>query len=69
MAPKASLPLILDCDDCVMKDSDACKECVVSYLVDRPEGAIVLDHEEERALRSLSDGGLLPEVRFKKRVG
>lgn len=54
----------IDCECCVMRDTDACDDCLVTFLLDRPEGAIVIDVEEERALRVLSDGGLAPQVRF-----
>jgi hypothetical protein len=54
----------IDCDACVLRDSDACADCVVTFLIERPEGAIVFDVEEERALRSLQGAGLAPWSRF-----
>lgn len=54
----------IDCDDCVGRDRNACDDCFVTYLVDRPAGAIVFDVEEERALRALQDAGLTPANRF-----
>lgn len=56
--------LRIDCDTCVARDTDACDTCVVTFLLDRPEGAIVFDADEERALRTLHAGGLTPPVRF-----
>lgn len=56
--------MLIDCDACALKDSDACGDCVVTFLVERPEGAIVFDVEEERALRSLQRAGLAPGSRF-----
>lgn len=56
--------MLIDCDDCVMKATDACSDCIVTYLLDRPEGAVVFDAAEERALRVLSAGGLTAENRF-----
>ena len=58
-------PLIIDCATCVMKDTSACSECVVSFVLDPPEGAIVFDAEEERAIRAMSSAGLLPMVQYK----
>jgi hypothetical protein len=52
--------LRIDCDTCVARDSRACDDCLVTFLLDRPEGAIVFDVEEERALRLLEEGGLAP---------
>ena len=57
--------LRIDCDACVAQHTDACQDCVVTFLLDRPEGAIVFDVEEERALRVLHDGGLAPALRFR----
>jgi hypothetical protein len=51
----------IDCDECVMQDTAACDDCIVSFLVGRQPGdAVVLDLEEERALRSLERAGLVP---------
>lgn len=56
--------MLIDCDDCVMKASHACKDCIVTFLLDRPEGAVVFDVAEERALRVLSDSGMAPASRY-----
>ena len=56
--------MLIDCDDCVMKATDACGDCIVTFLLDREEGAVVFDVAEERALRVLSEGGLTPASRF-----
>jgi hypothetical protein len=58
----------IDCDDCVMQATDACDDCFVSVLLDRPEGAIVFDVAQERALRTLQDAGLAPQTRFRRRA-
>ncbi len=55
----------IDCDTCVMKDTVACDDCVVSFLLNRPEGAVVFDADEERALRAMSGAGLLPLMRYR----
>jgi hypothetical protein len=61
----------IDCGDCVMAGTDACDDCVVSFILRREPGeALVIDAEEERALRSLQGGGLVPEIRHHpRRVG
>ena len=57
--------MVIDCSSCPNRgDADACDDCLVGFILDRPEGAIVFDAAEERALRALRDGGLLPHVRF-----
>jgi hypothetical protein len=57
----------IDCDTCVMRDTAACDDCIVTFLLDRPEGAVVIDVEAERALRTLADAGLTPRNRYRPR--
>ncbi|HVM20987.1 MAG TPA: hypothetical protein VM307_13595 [Egibacteraceae bacterium] len=61
--------MLIDCGDCAMKHTSACDDCVVTFLLDRPPGAIVFDVAEERALRVLSDEGLAPGSRFEPLSG
>jgi hypothetical protein len=56
--------MLIDCDECVVRDTDACGDCIVTVLLDRPAGAVVFDVEEERAIRALQRAGLAPESRF-----
>jgi hypothetical protein len=54
----------------VMQHTSTCDDCVVSFIVDRRPGeAIVIDVEEARAVRLLSDAGLVPELRHRRRAG
>tara|TARA_B100000959_G_C14792311_1_gene546128 strand:- start:493 stop:732 length:240 start_codon:yes stop_codon:yes gene_type:complete len=56
--------LVIDCGTCVIKDSNMCKECVVTFICNRDPGeALVIDLEEERALRLLNKNGLVPPLR------
>lgn len=60
----------IDCEDCAMQHTTACDDCVVTHILRREPGeAIVLDLGEERALRSLADVGLVPELRLAPREG
>jgi len=61
--------MLISCDDCRMQGTDACDDCVVSYIVERPEGAVVFDAAEERAIREMSRAGLLPGVLWEARTG
>jgi hypothetical protein len=54
----------IDCDECAHQGTDQCRDCVVSFLLDRDEGAVVVDAEEARALRSLGEAGLVPMLRL-----
>ncbi len=54
----------IDCDDCRMQHTDACADCVVTFIVGREPGdAVVIDVDEERAVRRLALVGLVPELR------
>jgi hypothetical protein len=50
----------IDCDACAHQGTSQCDDCVVSFLLGREDGAIVVDAEEARALRSLGQAGLVP---------
>lgn len=56
--------LRISCDDCVMRDTDACGDCVVTFICGRdPDDAVIIDAAEARAVRMLARGGLVPELR------
>ena len=62
--------LTVDCDCCALRNTDACDDCVVSFLLDRePEDAVVIDADEARAMRMLERAGLVPTLRFSTRAG
>jgi hypothetical protein len=62
--------LVIDCAACPKRVDDAeCDDCLVSFILDHSAEAVVFDVAEERALRALSAGGLLPAARFKRHTG
>jgi hypothetical protein len=62
--------LTIDCDECAMQGTAACDDCVVTFICSRSPGeAVVVDVAEERAIRLLSGGGLLPQLRHVRRTG
>jgi hypothetical protein len=62
--------LIIDCDRCALQNTQACDDCVVSFVLGRePDDAIVIDAEEARAMRMLERAGLVPTLRFSNRAG
>jgi hypothetical protein len=64
------LPLTISCDDCVMQHTDYCGDCVVTFICGRePDDAVVIDADEERAVRLLSGAGLVPRLRHVPRSG
>ena len=62
--------LSIDCDSCVMQGSAACGDCLVTFICSRePDEAVIIDVAEVRALRLLTDSGLLPALRHRRRTG
>lgn len=57
--------MLIDCDDCVLDGTDACADCIVTFMLDRPPGPVVLALDEARALRTLESAGLAPPSRFR----
>lgn len=54
----------ISCQDCALSGTDACDDCLVSFVLGRdPEDAVVIDVGEARALRMLSGHGLVPRLR------
>ncbi len=61
---------IISCDDCVMQNTDACDDCVVTFICNRdPHEAVVIDVAEARAVRLLGEVGLVPRLRQVPRTG
>ena len=53
----------------VLQHTDACDDCVVSILLGPEEpSAVIVDVMEVRAMRMLQDAGLVPALRFRRRV-
>lgn len=60
--------LTIDCAVCEVRDTDACDDCLVSYLVGHEAGTPVeLDADEKRAVDLLAEAGLVPGSRFAPR--
>ena len=59
--------MLIDCDTCVMRATDACDDCVVTFISGREPGdALVIDVEEERVIRRFTHAGLLPDLRHRR---
>ena len=67
---EAEAGLTIECDCCALRNTDACDDCVVSFLLERePDDAVVIDADEARAMRMLERAGLLPTLRFSTKAG
>ena len=56
--------MIIDCDECAMSQTVACRDCVVTHLLSDVVGPIEVDDEQAEALEVLADVGLVPQLRL-----
>jgi hypothetical protein len=56
--------MIIDCDTCLMDGTSACADCIVPVLLAGSGGRLEVDADEERALRNLSEAGLVAPLRL-----
>jgi hypothetical protein len=58
--------LSISCDDCSMRCSAACDDCVVTFLVGQDtEESLILDLDQARVVRLLGKAGLVPDLKFR----
>ena len=55
--------LHVDCETCVAR-GPACSDCVVSVLLGASKGVIDFNPDEQTALKTLADSGLVPPLRL-----
>ena len=61
------LPLVIDCQTCVARLTEACADCIVTFLCDTSDDeAVVVEAPTARVLQLLHDGGLVPGVRYRR---
>jgi hypothetical protein len=67
--PDTAAPLTIDCECCELQGTNACDDCVVTFLLGRePDDAVVIDADVARAMRMLEQAGLVPSLRFSTRA-
>lgn len=54
--------MLVDCEQCAMKETSACDDCVVTCLLG--DGPIDMSDTQEAALRNLAEQGLIPRLRL-----
>lgn len=54
--------MLIDCDTCLMRETTACRDCVVMVLFS--DGPLELDRSEQAAIDTLADAGLVPRLRL-----
>lgn len=58
----------IDCSECAMYQTSHCEDCLVTVMLHPPEADVEIDDELEGSLRTLSDVGLIPVLKFRPRV-
>ncbi len=59
-------PLVISCTNCVMKESPACDDCLVTFLCGgATENAVIFDIHEQRAVKLLAKAGMVPTLRHR----
>lgn len=59
-------PLLIDCNDCVLHDSAACADCVVTFICRTDATSpVVVDLAEVRAIKLFDTAGLVPPLRHR----
>lgn len=64
--------LTISCDECAMRCSSACDDCVVTFLLGDETGdatsgtdTMVLDLDQARVVRLLGKAGLVPDLKYR----
>ena len=61
--------LVIDCDECVMRHTASCNDCIMTALCERSDdGPVAFDDIESHAVHLLSSAGLVPRLRLQKPV-
>jgi hypothetical protein len=55
--------MLIDCDTCSVRGA-ACRDCVVTVILSNPPHPVDLDDDEQAAVASLAEAGLLPPLRL-----
>lgn len=61
--------MLIQCSSCTMQHTVHCDDCVVRVILEPTarKSGVVVDADEERALRELARAGLIPEIRMRSR--
>ena len=61
--------MLIDCNECEMQYTTACRECVVTHVLRDLAGPVEFDSEQAEALEILADVGLVAPLRLVRRDG
>jgi hypothetical protein len=54
--------MLIDCEQCAMRDTSACDDCVVSHLLGG--GPVDVSESQAEAIANLAEEGLVPRLRL-----
>lgn len=54
--------MLIDCEQCAMRDTSACDDCVVTCLLG--DGPVEMSDTQMEAIEMLADNGLVPKLRL-----
>lgn len=54
--------MLIDCEQCAMRDTSACDECVVTVLLE--QGPVEVTDTQAQALENLAGEGLVPHLKL-----
>ena len=55
--------MLIDCDTCSVRGL-ACRDCVVTVILNNPPEPVEWDDDDQAAISSLAEAGLLPPLRL-----
>jgi hypothetical protein len=54
--------MLIECEQCAMRDTSACDDCVVTYLLGG--GPVDISDSQAEAIANLAEEGLVPKLRL-----
>jgi hypothetical protein len=59
--------MLIDCSQCEMYRTEHCADCLVTALLHPPQSHVEIEDALDPELRTLSDAGLIPVLKFRPR--
>ena len=60
--------MLIDCNECAVQHTGACRDCVVTHLLSMAAGVVEVGRDQVEALEVLADCGLVPQLRLVPRI-
>ena len=60
------MSVTIDCASCSLQETDACGDCVVTFITNRePDEAVIIDVASFAAMKRLQSAGMVPELKHR----